>query len=257
MSFIPVDSLSAPVTPAVVFVCPPVVDYLVGQGGAECHIGSCADGDPFSVGRASGIALTWIDADDANVLLLARISEQVRASRSAHARVCRAVPKHDEELSGLKRPVVAAIAAGVPIGMLGRLHHQPGAVVPILPEKPARQVEQTRDGIGPERVQASHDAGALRNVHGLVPVRLPASLELACDGVERLFPADSLEVPLAALSHALHRIVQPIRALKPAPCRTPSQACSHLRLPELLIAGVIGLDIGDLAVLHMALPCAE
>ena len=169
---------------------------------------------------------------------------------TAHAGVSGAIAEQHHELTGLdgqKRAAVgtAAVGVGARSGNVGR------AVGAVVVQEAAGQVQQALHRVG-LHLTLAHARGIVRG-HGLVAVGLADALHLGRDGVQGLFPRDFLELALAALAHALERLVQAIGALQPTADGAAAQAGAQLGLAQLGRAGVVGLDVLDLAILDVAL----
>ena len=59
-------------------------------------------------------------------------------------------------------------------------------------------------------------AGAVVQIDGFIAVLFNQPLHIAGDGIQRLFPADLLELALTAFTNALHRVLQTVRIIDSA-----------------------------------------
>ena len=84
----------------------------------------------------------------------------------------------------------------------------------------------------------------------IVSVTRNSVFQLVGDGINRLVPADALELTLAALAHALHRVEQAVRRIDPAAHAAAAQAGARL---EIRITRVVGFHVLDLPVFGMPL----
>ena len=232
-----------------------LLDHLVRKPRHQRGVGARHDGDPLHVLVGGQVVAARVDAYYAHALLLARDRQIVAQPVARHARLGRRVAEQHHELAGgqrAERPGAPAVAVGVGLG--AEVERAVG-VVAVARHLSAHQVEQAEEGVVHHEVLL--DSRALLDEDGLVSVCVLHALELAGDGVEGLVPADALVLALSALGafDALHGVVEPVGAVDPAAYRTAAQACASLEpfAAETSVAGVVRLDVGDLAALHVAL----
>ena len=168
------------------------------------RVGAGVDRQPrFGVAHG-GIAHAGVDDVDLRVGLLAQMSPIVMRDRAALARFHRARAEQQDELGvfGGGKGRSARLLAAVHIRRDAR--NLRGGIAVVEAQVAAHQVEhaveRTRGG--------SRNARGVRHIHGLVAVGVDDLFELGCSRVDGLFPADLLELALAALAHTLHGIAQ-------------------------------------------------
>ncbi len=252
-----------------------VLDELVDQSRAQGRVGARAYGQPLVGMRAGGLVQAVVDVDDlapARLHTLAHLRELPTLVGAAHTRLGRAVAEHDDQVRvpgrlakrrgvdvvvgrkgrGLLAERLVDLRLGVYVGAApvhvghDHLQHVRG-VVGALVHETAEQAEQPV--VGRLARRAVH-ARRVVDEDGLRAVVLVDLLQLVVDGLDRLVPADALELALAALSRALHGVQQAVRVVHPAAQAASAQAGARL---EVVVAYVVGLHVGDLAVAHVPL----
>ena len=107
------------------------------------------------------------------------------------------------------------------------------------------RLDAVRGAVGLE--QRAHEAGADavgEEPHRLGPVLLLDRLQLVGEEVEGLVPRDALELPLAPLAGAQHRVLQPVGVVEESRARVAPRAQAPLRQRVVGVA----LDAQDAAV---------
>ena len=228
-------------------------DELVGDARYKCGVRARHDGDPLDVLVRGQVVAARVDDDDLDVLLLAGHVQVVACSVTSHAGVGRSVAEQDHKLvfgQSVERAGGPVLSVRIRQGSEG----DGGArITAVALDLAAAQVEQAE-----ERAVHHHvllDTRAFLDEDGFVAVGFLDARELACDGVERLFPADALVLALAALGagHAAHGIVQTVGSVDPAADGAPAEASARLERAKLRGPRRVAFDGYDLVVFDMAL----
>ena len=161
----------------------------------------------------------------------------------------RAAAKYENEFGVLSR-FERATSAGCAEHRRLHVRQLRRAVAAVVIEVAAAQVEQAL-----ERLARGYalDSGRIVDVHRIVAVRLDHASQLAGDGIDRLFPADALELTLAASADALERVAQTIWAVHPTPIGASAQTGARLAVFERSVGRCVGLHPNDLVILHVKL----
>ena len=229
-----------------------VGDQLMGDAGNERGVGARVDGQPLVGVAHDGVVHAGVDHVDLRAGLLAQAHPVVVRGQAALTRF-RGAGAEDQDKGG-----VARSAEGAATVALGTVHVRRDAgdlrrgiavvVIQVAAHQVQHAVERTRRGCG--------HAGSVRDVHGLVAVLLDNFLELRHGSLDGLFPADLLPLALAALTDALHGVVEAVRAVHPATIAAAAQACARLRIVETGIGAGVGINPHNLVVLHVELQAA-
>ncbi len=234
-----------------------VLDQLVGERRDERRVGAGDDGNPLGADVRARLSTARVDADDAYVFLLVGDQQVVTRAVACHAHVVGREAEHDHELVVLER-FERAIAPRASVNVRVRAEADGRArVAAIARDLTAEQIDQAEERAVHHDVLL--DAGAFLDENGFVSVGLDDAIELAGDSVERVIPADALVLAVAALGarDAAHRVVQALLGVQPFADRASAQAGARLDVAELGRAGGVGLHVGDLSVVHMALQRAR
>ena len=97
---------------------------------------------------------------------------------------------------------------------------------------------------------------SIRDVNGLVTVLVDNFFELRCRKIDGFVPRNALELALAALAGALHRVVDAVWAVHPTTISAAAKARTRLRLVEIGVLARVGVDPHNLVILHMELQAA-
>src|SRR5207248_2763262 len=232
-------------------VVQPLGDDDVRHGDERGGIGRRPDEDVLVGQRVARPRDSWIDAHDARALLLREL--QVLERAGAEGAVARAPAPHDDEP---RVDVVGRLAATALVVRLGAIRHVDGKdlglggnVRPQLRataeavEQPLRRhagVVQHREAA---RARAVQDRGRA--------IGIPHAPHLARHRVERLVPADALELPDAARARPAQRITQAVGMVHALHLAEPAHARVQRRHLGRPLAR-IGADLHDAAVAHVS-----
>ena len=203
----------------------------------------------------SGFIQSVVDVDNlasAAENALANTSEIPSRISSSHASFSGAVAKHNHQVGVVcrfrERRAMHVVVRGelVSVHVRHAAQNHIGRVVVMTLEVTSEAIQQTRCGIARGGVHAS----GIHSMDGVVAVSINGVLQLLGDGVDSLVPGDLLELALAALAHALHGVQQAVGAVQPATHGAAAQAGTGLKV---IVAGVVGLHIENLAVARMPL----
>ena len=154
--------------------------------------------------------------------------------------------EHHDELGVHDVRGVVGVAHAVEVGQRGR--DLGGAVRAVASQAAAVHVDEAAEE--PADVRGVHAARVVVP-DGLGAVLVEDAGVVVGDHLVGLFPGDLLELALAALAHALHGVAQAVGVVEPAADRAAAQAGADLVIAELVVAGVVALDPGDLVVLDV------
>ena len=119
-------------------------------------------------------------------MLLTCIHKRITLPSAAHASFNRTGTEHDNKLVVLKRMVVATIAAGFTVRIVGRTHQLTITVRTVIRQVSSGQIQQTANWA---RAPDAHGhARSVLQIHGLIAIRLANTLHFASNGVKSFIP---------------------------------------------------------------------
>ena len=216
-------------------------------------VGVGLDGDPPCVVGGGGIGVLRVDADELAAALLGEphVIERVAAVE----RVGRVPAPHDHQLGVGERVVLVAVldgaeghARGECRALIGRHRPRTGAAAEHAEEASEKALDLIR------LVQDAVRRAGIRLVEERRGAVLALQVDHALGDVRQGFvPADALELALATLADALHRIKKTLRRIQTRAIGASTQTGADLRLflsvlaegSVRLIAAVVGRQPND------------
>ena len=221
-------------------------DHHVRHGVDHRRIGAGANGNPPVGARGRLVAVARVDDHELRVAALKRLREVVTRAAAAHLVLNGVFAKLHHQLGVLDIGIRVAVALAVDERQGARDLRR--AVRAVVAQAPAIEVHEALQEVADvfrlhaRRVLDEHGFGAVLVKHALVIVG---------DDAGGLVPRNLLELALAALAHALQRVLQAVLVVDQAANRTAAQACANLVVAVRVVARVVGFDAIHCVVFHM------
>ncbi len=221
-------------------------DHDVGHGIDQGRVRARANGNPLvGEGGRRGREARVHHVDPGTARLQA-VLEVVGVGGAAQLVLAAVVAEEHHELGVLHVGGVVALAAAVQVRH-GGLDLR-GGVAAVIDEAAAVQVEEALqevlDVLGP-------GARGVDGEDGLSTVGVQDAPVVVSDGLCGLVPADLLELAGTTVARATQRVFQAVLVVDPLAQAATVLAGADLAVLEGIVTGVVGLDLGDLAVLDV------
>ena len=153
------------------------------------------------------------------------------------------VAEHDAQLRirQVSRRVVLAVSVHIGHGIARLGHTVSTRLIDVTTKAVAETPQEVRDVLG-------LDATGGRDQNRLGAVLVEHALVLVCNQVNRLFPADALELAASALARTLHRVLETIWMVDPTTHGATALTGANLMVAELVVSRIVGLHANDLVI---------